>query len=271
MPSGSRPWSAPVSRQDGERKSLVGAAGRTAFALLRTTGRRAKIGALHLPIALHPHRQEPEASADDSASEEARSEPPAQVSAPPPYAELRALRSRLAVAERRNARLRFALQQQRLAMERLQAAYHRPATLIEHLISDLAGLRSADRDELRRVVVSALAAYGFEVDSAQDEATAGEKASAPGFDRRRTAALVQQLLEAQPEIGSARYVHVTLEALGRQGELSLQQLGAITGMSSPVSRRRLRLTVEALCQAGAACARGGRYSLVSGTAEGAGG
>ena len=55
---------------------------------------------------------------------------------------------------------------------------------------------------------------------------------------------------------------MTLDALGRQGVLSLQQLGSVTGMTSPIARRRLRLTVEALCAAGAARLQGGRYSLV---------
>jgi len=76
------------------------------------------------------------------------------------------------------------------------------------------------------------------------------------------ATLVERVLAAQPEIGSARYVQLTLDALGRQGALSLLQLGTITGMTSPMARRRLRLAVEGLCAVGAVRAEGSRYILV---------
>ena len=255
-----------MPKEGGERKSLVGAAGRTAVALLRTTGRRAKLGGLHLPIALHPHRQESiEISGKAGPVDEASERPAAELPSPPMPAEMRALRSRLAVAERRNARLRYALQQERLAAARAQEARRRPGMLIDHLVSDLAGLGTADREDLRRVVTSVLTAYGFAVDTAPEEQPDTEKTSAPGFDRRRTAALTEQVLAMQPEIGSARYVQATLDALGRQGTLSLPQLSAVTGMTSPMARRRLRLTVEGLCAAGAAYAQGGRYSLVTDT------
>jgi hypothetical protein len=253
-----------VPKEGGEKKNLAGAAGRAAVALLRTTGRRAKLGGLHLPIALHPHRQESiEIAGKAGPADDAVEQPDAELPTPPMPAELRALRSRLAGLERRNARLRYMLQQERLAAARAQEARRRPGMLIDHLVSDLAGLGSAERGDLRNVVTSVLAAYGFAVDTAPEEQPDAEVTSAPGFDRRRTAALVEQLLAMQPEIGSSRYVQATLDALGRQGTLSLPQLSAITGMTSPMARRRLRLTVEGLCAAGAAYAQGGRYGLVS--------
>ena len=256
-----------MSDRDSERKGLVGAAGRTAVALLRTTGRRAKLGGLHLPISLHPHRHEAIAVPEETGSEEAPSsidQSDARISAPSPVfsVEVRALRSKLAAAERRNARLRSALQRQRLAMARAEEAQRQPRTLINHLVSDLAGLGSAGEDDLRRAVTSVLAAYGFDVAAAEEEPVEESKASIPGYDRRQVVTLVERVLAAQPEIGSARYVQLTLDALGRQGALSLQQLGTITGMTSPMARRRLRLAVEGLCAVGAVRPEGSRYILV---------
>ncbi len=256
-----------MSDREEDRKNLVSAAGRTAFAILRTTGRRAKLGGLHLPIALHPHRHEAIALPEQTAREEARppvGEADAALPASTPLftAEVRALRSKLAAAERRNSRLRYALRQQRLAIARAEEARRQPRALIDHLVSDLAGLGSADTDEIRRAVTSVLAAYGFDIPTTEEQPVVAVQASIAGYDRRQLATLIEQVLASQPEIGGARYVQLTLEALGRHGALSLQQLGTTTGLTSPMARRRLRLTVEALCGAGAAQLQGSRYCLV---------
>ena len=128
-----------MSDRDSERRGLVGVAGRTAVALLRTTGRRANLGGLHLPISLHPHRHEAIAVPEEARGEEAPSsieQSDTRTAAPPPVftVEVRALRSKLAAAERRNARLRSALQRQRLAMARAGETQRQPRTLIDHLV-----------------------------------------------------------------------------------------------------------------------------------------
>jgi hypothetical protein len=246
------------------RKGFVGAAGRTAFALLRTTSRRAKLGTLHLPIGLHPGRQEPILLPQQVHPQAAPATAPERLEPTTALTpEVRALRSRLAVAERRNARLRYALERERLAATRVLAVRHEPTPLIEHLVADLTSVGTADEASLRQTVSSVLAAYGFAVAAADPVADTPvtEATSVPGFDRRRLDALSQSIVAAQPEIGNARYIQLIVGALARQGALTVQQLSNITGYTSPMARRRLRLALDALDAAGVARMAGSRYSL----------
>jgi hypothetical protein len=254
----------PVPANGRLRKKIVSAAKGTAVALLRSTGQRAKLGSLHLPIALRPDRPQPillpphfPDPQDRAAAEGA---PPRPAPLPP---DVRALRSRLAAAERRNARLRYALQRERQAAARANAISQHPQPLIDHLVADLSAAHSLDAAALRQTITSVLAAYGLRAAPVETPPPAPPApASIPGRDRKSVALLGQQILAGQPEIGSTRYVQLALEALAQQGALTLPQLGSITGLTSPVARRRLRLTVEALCQAGVTRRAGERYSLV---------
>jgi hypothetical protein len=259
------------------RKRIAGVAGRTAAALLRTTSQRAKLSSLHLPLSLRPARPQPillhshsspQAPAPTETPEDEQQTAIVEPIVPMPP-EVRALRSRLAVAERRNARLRYALQRERLAAARAGAIKAQPQPLIDHLVADIGAAGSRDEARLRQTITSVLAAYGLSVPPAgtPSEAPVEEANSVPGFDRRRLETTSQQIVVAQPEIGSKRYVQVTLDALARQGALSLAQIGCIAEMTSPVARRRLRLTVEALCAAGIVRRSGSHYSLAEAPAD----
>jgi hypothetical protein len=230
-----------------ERRSIVGAAGRTAVALLRSTGHRAKLGSLHLPLALHPSRPEPLLLPIEGPIAQS---PPAAPGVPAALlaVECRNLRGKLASAERRNARLRHALLRERLAATRARETLAEPAALIDHLLADLRTAPEAGDEERRRLIGSVLAAYGFRVGHGQEDERPPlvEAASVPRLDWRRQEELIGRIMAAQPEIGSARYVHLVLDALARHPSLTLGQMIELTGLTSPLGRRRLRLALEGL-------------------------
>jgi hypothetical protein len=262
------------------RRSKFVASGRSAVALLRSTGRRVKLSSLHLPVALHPSRQQPialpitpqtvELNAEHADDAGATTEQSAL------HREVRALRSRLAVAERRNARLRQALQRERLAAARAGSILLQPRPLINHLVADLSDVDFTDKDAVRLAISTVLGAYGFGATASESmpdpspPAPATAPPSVPGLDRRAMLAIMRRLLDEQPEISSARYIQLPLDALSSQGELTLGQIANVTGMGSPLARRRLRLALEGLCRAGVTRLDGSRYCLVlaTGTASG---
>ncbi|MDB5075836.1 MAG: hypothetical protein JWO42_2015 [Chloroflexi bacterium] len=254
------------------RRPSIVSAGRSAVALLRTTGHRAKLGSLHLPISLHPLRQQPIVLPSSPLEPVSDADEPRHGSGVADtstlHREVRALRSRLAVAERRNARLRHALQRERLAFERANAMVRNPASLIDHLVADLSADGQRGEDALRQTVTSVLGAYGFGVTTSEPQevgappaVTASATPSIPGVDRPRLQAITKQLLDAQPEIGSPRYVQLPLDALAQQGALTQAQIAKTTNMGSPLARRRLRLALEGLCRAGVTRFDGSRYHL----------
>ena len=92
-----------------ERKrggGMLRAAGRATFSLLRETQKRAKLGSMHLPIALHPRQPQPIVLPLGAPEEVIAAQAEPVEAAPPVTQETRALRSRLAASERRIARLR---------------------------------------------------------------------------------------------------------------------------------------------------------------------
>jgi hypothetical protein len=246
-------------------RSLVGAAGRTAVALLRSSRRRAKLGSLHLPLSLNPLRQS--AIAPAPAPRQLRREAePAVVDVPRPALnpEVRALMSRLAMAERRNARLRQALRRERIAAARAGATLERPGPLIDQLAAEL-GAAGMDQRQARELVSSVLGAYGFQVISegmttAETELDRGP-AGIPGMDRGRLEALTHKLLHEQPEISSPRYINAVMETLAAEGPVTLARLASTAKLTSPVARRRLRLALEGLVNAGVVQCAGDRYML----------
>jgi hypothetical protein len=248
---------------------VLGSAGRTAVKLLRQTRTRAKLGSLHLPINLQGFRQQtillPVPRGDESA---AQAQPEVIPGAPTePLAQTRALRGRLGATERRVARLRHALERERQAQALSAAALRDPQSLIDQLTADLAALPDRNEATLRETIGLVLAAYGFQVASPAGEerqSNPGETAPViPGWDRARLEALTARLLADYPDIGNRRYLHLSLEELARQGTLTAAQLAASSGMTSPMARHRLRLSLEALCAAGLAHQDGPRFVLLA--------
>ena len=107
--------------------AVLRSAGRKALAVLRHTRQRAKLGTLHLPLDLHPSRQDgillppaaaeplPAPASNDGAAPSRATEDSRR---PRPSEETRALRSRLGMAERRIVRLRQALERERARVHR---------------------------------------------------------------------------------------------------------------------------------------------------------
>ncbi|HVA90265.1 MAG TPA: hypothetical protein VNL71_10525 [Chloroflexota bacterium] len=252
--------------EKGDRKtSVLGGAGRTAVKLLRQTRTRAKLGSLHLPINLQGFRRQAIVLPAPKGGDSQPDSTPDPVESPS-LAHTRALRVRLGATERRVARLRHALERERQARALAGAALRDPRPLIEQLVADLAALPPRDQTALRETIAAILAAYGFQVAAAGDRpasTTGGEAAPVtPGWDRARIEALTVRLLAAHPEIGGRRYLHLSLEALARQGSLTAAQLAASADLTSPLARHRLRLALEAIAAAGVARRDGPRFTLL---------
>lgn len=257
-----------LADQKDQRSGVLGNAGRTAVKLLRQTRTRAKLGSLHLPLTLHGFRQQtillPVPGGDGPVRPVPAVEPDAPVE---PLVQTRALRGRLGATERRVARLRHALERERQARVLSGAALRDPQALIDQLAANLGALPQPDEAALRETIGAVLAAYGFQVAQPADDekhSNPGETAPViPGWDRASIEALADRLLADHPEIGNRRYLHLGLEALARQGTITAAQLAASAGMTSPMARHRLRLTLEALCAAGLARQDGPRFVLLT--------
>jgi hypothetical protein len=268
-PPGSGPSSGHVADRKDRQPGVLGSAGRSAVQLLRRTGTRAKLGSLHLPLNLHGFRQQTIILASPRGED---AMPPVEVlpaeSAPriEPLAHTRALRGRLGATERRVARLRHALERERQARALTEAALRDPQPLIDQLAADLAAHPGRDEATLRGTIGSVLAAYGFQVAQPEGglaQAGIGDPAPVvPGWNRARIEALTVRLQAERPDLGGRRYLYLSLEALARQGTLTAAQLAAAADLTSPMARHRLRLTLEALCDAGVARRDGPCFTLL---------
>ena len=289
---GDVPWSAPVAEKSRSR-TVLKSAGRTALTVLRQTKQRAKLGTLHLPIDLHPLRQksivlsaptaelEPvhplvAALSEAALSSDSEKDLIADTSMvhtvqAPALAETRALRSRLAVAERRVQRLRQVLERERRTRAQATVALAHPQTLIDHLVSDLRKVDTADLTQLRHTVTSVLTAYGFETQPRQVAATGrgarpavlvDEVPSIPGWDRSRLQSALLRIQTQRPEIGDQRILNTALRSLIRHSTVTPASVAADAGLSSSLARHRLRLALEGLCVAGIARREGERFTLL---------
>jgi hypothetical protein len=257
---------------------MLRSAGRTALTVLRQTKQRAKLGSMHLPLDLHPLR--PRAIVLPPLGPDVQTLPgteppippirlPASPPAPPLSEETRALRSRLAVAERRVLRLRQALERERQTRVQAAEALAHPQLLIDHLTSDLQQVNPTDTQQTRRVVSDVLAAYGFVLPHAPGpdaERTpylpGGEELPVvPGWDRVHLQAAMAQILAQQPDIGGRRMLAVALQALARQRAITPAAAAAGAGLTSSLARHRIRLALEALCGVGIARRDGQRFTL----------
>lgn len=239
-----------------QRPGILGSAGRTAAQLLRRTRTRAKLGSLHLPISF---TFRPQAILLPVPPEEEATPTPE----PLPEVHTRALRGKLGASERRIARLRHALERERQARALAGAALQDPGPLIEQLVADLSALPEPTEGALRETIRAVLAAHGFGDATATPASEPGEAAPVvPGWHRARIEALTTSVLAAHPDIGGRRYLHLALEGLARQGNLTAAQLAASAALTSPLARHRLRLALEALVAGGMAQREGPRFSLL---------
>jgi hypothetical protein len=248
-------------------RGVLRAAGRATVSLLRETQRRAKLGSMHLPIALQPNHQQAIVLPLGAPEEEVAAQAEPVEVAPPVTQETRALRSRLAAAERRIARLRHALERERQTTAQLQETIARPQVLIDHLVADLRGVDRQNEAAMRQTIATVLGAYGLKVRPNQppprlDRDPGAELPTIPGWDQKRVQALVTQVLADRPEIGGPRYVQVSLAALAVQGRITPAQLATSIGVTSPVGRHRVRLALEGLCAAGVARREGTKFVFV---------
>jgi hypothetical protein len=246
---------------------MLRAAGRATFSLLRETQKRAKLGSMHLPIALHPRQQQAIVLPLGAPEEVVAAQAEPVVVAPPVTQETRALRSRLAASERRIARLRHALERERQTTAQLQDTIERPQVLIDQLVADLRGVDRQNEAAMRQAIATVLGAYGFKVPRPQppprlDRDPGAELPAIPGWDRQRVQAIVTQILADHPDIGGPRYLQVSLAALAAQGRLTAAQLATSIGVTSPVGRHRVRLALEALCASGMARREGPKFIFI---------
>lgn len=181
--------------------------------------------------------------------------------------ELTELRRRAARAEHAAAWLRA-----RLRAERTRAAAPPQidaAALAADLARDLSRLSSHHQEAVLRVVRRRLADYGLPVpvSPARPEqprrVTSSDVPSLdlPGWSPDALEAVTKAALARAPEVADPTYVTRALELVTRRGRATLAVLWGDAGLASPMSRRRLRLAVEALVALGALTEQRGAYSL----------
>lgn len=252
-----------MAEDGGRRPGVLQSAGRSAISLLRHTRQRAKMGTLHLPISLHPQRQPSIVLPAHSANvaDDPRAAPAMALPDTPRGEELRALRRQVVTREQRIARLRHALERERQSRAHAALAVQEPRALIDHLVADLGTVDSRDADAVRRTVTSVLGAYGFYLPEAGQRlpapstetpvaTSAMSPPSIPGWDRQRLQNLARALAARDPEIGGVYYLYLSLETIATRGACSAVQIASLAGLSSPLAKRRLRLSLEALLGAG---------------------
>lgn len=275
-------WIVPVADVSDRRDTVLQSAGRTALAVLRKGRLRAKIGTLHLPVALHPSRQQPillsppaEREQTDGSTDHTGTRGPNRVgiapgSPPQGLDELRGLRSRLGTAERRVARLRHTLEQERIAHRRMAAAMAEPSVMIDHLVADVISVGVDDRERLRQTIVVVLDGYGFPASSpapstsprsAPAQPAQSSLPSLPGWERARLQQAVAQVVAQRPDIGGQGYVHLALQALARHQTITVAAAARDAHLTSALARHRVRLALEGLCAAGVAERDGQRFVL----------
>lgn len=160
----------------------------------------------------------------------------------------------------------------RLRAERARAAAPPEidaAALAADLARDLSRLSSHHQEAVLRVVRRRLADYGFPVPvppapPEQPRRGVGSVAPAldlPGWPAGALEVVTKLVLARAPEVADSAYVTRALELVTRRGRTTLATLWSDAGLAAPMSRRRLRLAVEALAALGALTEQRGMYSL----------
>lgn len=260
---------------------MLKTAGRGALTVLRKTRQRTKLSSLHLPIPLQPQRQQSILLREGTP--DPLPEGVGQTTAPAPFRTVphsgadhgRALRSRLAVSERRVAQLRHALERERQARGRAVAAVARPEALIDQLVADLAVAPAGDVAALRATVVRVLEGYGFGVAQESPSAQSTGKGiprradlpALPGWSHVQLQAAAKRAQARQPEITGGD-VALCLQALLHRREVTSELVARDARLTSGLARRRVRLALEALAGVGVLARHGSTYGLADGRAAG---
>ena len=262
-------------RRDGVLKT----AGRGALTVLRKTRQRTKLSSLHLPIPLHPQRQQTillrEGAPEPLPGDAAASPVPFRTVPQSGADHSRALRSRLAVSERRVAQLRHALERERQARTRAVAAVARPEALIDQLVADLAAAPAGDGAALRAAVTRVLEGYGFVVGQESPDAPPTGKGisrradlpALPGWSQAQLQAAAKRAQARQPEITGGDLA-LCLQAVQHRREVTPDLVAREARLTSGLARRRVRLALEALAGVGVLARHGSSYGLALVGSEG---
>lgn len=169
------------------------------------------------------------------------------------------LRARLERAEHAAAWLRARLRAERgraAATPRVNAT-----ALTADLTRDLSRLRAYDAASVGQVVRRVLSAHGLPAhDRPASPKYGAAPATVPGWTRARQEAVAALVIARAPEVSSPLYVHQALALSARQGG-ALARLTRASGLDSAMSKRRLRLALDALVALGALTLRDGVYTL----------
>jgi len=169
------------------------------------------------------------------------------------------LRARLERAEYAAAWLRARLRSERrrgVVTPRVDAA-----ALAADLTRDLARLRAYDTASIGQVVRRVLSAHGLPVHDRPVSLKHGAApATVPGWSRAQQEAVAARVIARAPEVSSPLYVHQALTLASGQGG-TLARLTRASGLDSAMSKRRLRLALDALVALGALTLRDEVYTL----------
>ena len=157
------------------------------------------------------------------------------------------------------ARLRAARARNHADTPRIDAA-----ALSAELTDGLSRLRQPqERFAVERVVRRTLVAHGLAPDPREPGQTRQNQTAADllPWSHDQLEALGRQVVSRAPEVADPGYARRILELLVQARQLSLPKLLAASGLSSAMSRRRLRLAAEALAALGVLTVRDGAYAL----------
>jgi len=171
------------------------------------------------------------------------------------------LRARLERAEHAAAWLRARLRSER----RRKAATPRvdAAALAADLTRDLSRLRAYDTAAVGQVVRRVLSTHGLPVhDRPASPKHGATSATVPGWTRAQQDAVAARVIARAPEVSSPLYAHQALILAAGQGG-TLARLTRASGLDSAMSKRRLRLALDALVALGALTLRDEVYALNS--------
>ena len=169
------------------------------------------------------------------------------------------LRARLERAEHAAAWLRARLRSERrrgAATPRVDAA-----ALAADLTHDLSRLRAYDTASVGQVVRRVLSTHGLPVhDRPASPKHGATSATVPGWTRAQQDAVAARVIARAPEVSSPLYAHQALILAAGQGG-TLARLTRASGLDSAMSKRRLRLALDALVTLGALTLRDEVYAL----------
>ena len=133
--------------------------------------------------------------------------------------------------------------------------------LAADLTRDLSRLPAYDAASVGHVVRRVLATHGLPTyDRPATPKHGATPATAPGWTRAQQDAVAARVIARAPEVSSPLYAHQALILAAGQGG-TLARLMRASGLDSAMSKRRLRLALDALVALGALTLRDEIYTL----------